>query len=178
MTQKDREKWDSKYLKKIGNLDPSTIVKDNYLRASKGTALDIACGNGRNSTLLAGQGFNVDAIDISTIATDYLSKNNPNINVLSQDLDIWKIPRNRYQLIVNIHFLERRLLPMIINGLLPGGLLIFEAFMSDQDSRYCLKPNELLHAFSSFRIVYYEEKETGNSERFDQIASLVGIKRK
>jgi hypothetical protein len=41
---------------------------------------------------------------------------------------------------------------------------------------YCLKQNELLRAFPSLRVVYYEEKKIDPSEKFDQVASLVAIK--
>ncbi len=178
MAQIDQEKWDSKYAKQLGRLEPSELVENYYSSAPQGEALDIACGTGRNSMFLGNHGFSVDAVDISTIATDHLAKNNSKINVLCHDLDTWKFPRNKYELIVNIHFLERRLFPMIIDGLKPGGLLIFESFMSENKDRFCLKPNELLDAFSSCRIVYYEEKETGNSDRFDHIARLVAIKQR
>jgi SAM-dependent methyltransferase len=138
--------------------------------------LDIASGNGRNSIFLAENGFIVDAVDISTVATKHLAGKNPNLNVICTDLDTWPIPHNRYQLIVNIRFLDRRLFPMIKDGLRPGGVLIFESFMDGEKDRYCLQPNELLRAFQSWRIIYYEEKKTAGSEKFDQIASLVAIK--
>ena len=176
MTDKDREKWDARYRKNLGGSEPSSILTKYCSLAPVGKALDIACGNGRNSTFLAGNGFEVDAVDISKVATDQLAGVNPNINVICTDLDTWKIPPNRYELIVNIRFLDRRLFPMIQDGLKPGGVLIFESFMDGEKDKYCLKKNELLRAFLSFRIVYYEEKKADHSEKFDQVASLVAIK--
>ena len=176
MTDKDREKWDSKYLKNPGGAAPSLILEKYWGLASCGNALDIACGNGRNSTFLAEKGFMVDAVDISTVATNHLAGRNPNINVICQDFDTWKIPQNRYALIVNIRFLDRLLFPMIQDGLRPGGVLIFESFLDGEKDKYCLKQNELLRTFQSFRIVYYEEKKSAHSEKFDQTASLVAIR--
>jgi tellurite methyltransferase len=176
MTIKDREKWDSRYLKGMGGSEPSSILTKFWSLASVGNALDIACGNGRNSIFLAEKGFVVDAVDISAVATNHLAGKNPNINVICTDLDTWKIPQNRYELIVNIRFSDRRLFPMIQDGLRPGGVLIFESFMDGEKDEYCLKQNELLRAFRSFRIVYYEEKKSDHSEKFDQTASLVAIK--
>ena len=176
MTIKDREKWDTRYRKNQGGSKPSPILTKYWSLAPVGKALDIACGNGRNSIFLAEMGFDVDAVDISKMATDQLAGINPNINVICTDLDTWEIPPNRYELIVNIRFLDRRLFPMIQNSLKPGGVLIFESFMDGEKDKYCLKKNELLRAFLSFRIVYYEEKKTEHSEKFDQIASLVAIK--
>jgi tellurite methyltransferase len=176
MTDEDREKWDTRYRKNPGGSEPSSIIAKYWSLASVGNALDIACGNGRNSIFLAEKGFGVDAVDISKVATDRLAGINPNIKVICTDLDTWEIPPNRYELIVNIRFLDRRLFPMIQNGLKPGGVLIFESFMDGEKDKYVLKKNELLRAFLSFRIVYYEEKKADHSEKFDQIASLVAIK--
>jgi len=65
---------------------------------------------------------------------------------------------------------------MIQDGLKPGGVLIVETFLNGETDRYCLKTNELLHAFQSLRVVHYEEKKTAPSETYDPIASLVAIK--
>lgn len=176
MTDKDRKRWNSRYLKDLGGTDPSPLLRQYWGLASCGNALDIACGNGRNSIFLAEKGFSVDAVDISTVAATHLAGKNPNINVLCADLDTWDIPQNRYELVANVRFLDRRLFPKIHNGLRTGGVLIFESFMDGKKDKYCLKQNELLRAFPSFRIVYYEEKKADLSEKFDQTASLVAIK--
>lgn len=174
--RKDQEKWDARYREHLGDPDPSSILKRYWGLAGRGKALDIACGNGRNSLFLAENGFDVDAVDISTVATDYLAGRNPTINVIHTDLDLWKIPENRYALIVNIRFLDRRLFPMMLQGLRPGGVLIVETFLAEKQNDYCLRPNELLDAFRSFRTVFYEEKKSNHSMKFDQIAALVAIK--
>lgn len=177
MTDKDREKWDSRYLKHLGGSDPSPILKNFFSLASCGTALDIACGNGRNSLFLAQKGFYVDAVDISTVAMNHLAGKNQRITAICQDMDTWNIPQNRYEIVVNFRFLDRRLFPMIQDGLKPGGVLVFESFMGGKNEEYCLKQNELLHAFLSFHIVYYEEKKAPYSDKFDQIICLVAIKK-
>lgn len=176
MTDNDQQKWDARYQKDLGGTEPSPVLMKYWGLASVGNALDIACGNGRNSIFLAQKGFFVDAVDISTVATKQLAGKNPNINVICTDLDTWNISPNRYDLVVNIRFLDRRLFPMILDGLKPGGVLIFESFLDGVKDAYCLKQNELLRSFLSFRVVYYEEKKIDPSEKFDQIASLVAIK--
>jgi hypothetical protein len=64
---------------------------------------------------------------------------------------------------------------MIKKGLKPGGVLIFESFI-DKKRDYCLESNELLLAFNSFRIVYYEEKKNDPSDKFDESVYMVAIK--
>jgi tellurite methyltransferase len=176
MVDKDREKWDARYRNNLAGAEPSAILKKYWSLSSCGKALDIACGNGRNSIFLAEKGYFVDAVDISTIAANHLEGRNSKINVICTDLDTWAIPQDRYELIVNIRFLDRRLFAMIHNGLRLGGVLIFESFMDGENDKYCLKQNELLRVFQSFRIVYYEEKETDHRKKFDQTASLVAIR--
>ena len=97
------------------------------------------------------------------------------INAICQDLDTWEIKQDHYQLIINIRFLDRRLFPMIEKGLKSGGVLIFESYV-DENRDYCLKPNELLHAFSSLHIVCYEERENEPSNRFKKSVYMVAKK--
>ncbi|MGW8193818.1 MAG: class I SAM-dependent methyltransferase [Desulforhopalus sp.] len=177
MAEKDRQKWDARYREDLGSFDPSAILKKYVHLASGGKALDIACGNGRNSLFLANQGFLVDAVDISTVATDQLADAHPYIHVICRDLDDWTIPRSVYELIVNIRFVDRRLFPMIKDGLRPGGVLIYESFIDETREQYCLRKNELLQIFQSFYIVYYEEKKSDHSDKFDQLGSLVAMKK-
>ena len=176
MTEEDRQKWDARYLARMGSMQPSAIIKKYWTLAPLGKALDIACGNGRNSVFLAARGFDVDAVDISTVATTRLLTQSPRISAIQADLDTWQIPRDRYTLIVNIRFLDRRLFPMIIAGLRPGGVLIVESFIDGHRSRYCLKPNELLRSFRSLHIVYYEELRSDPTEKSPQTAALAAIK--
>jgi len=177
MTDEDRIKWDAKYGEKSGGFDPSGIVDKYWHLASPGKALDIACGIGRNSIFLAENGFGVDAVDISTVATAHLAGRHSRVRVFCEDLDTWEIPGDQYDLIINIRFLDRNLFPMIQAGLKVGGVLIFESFLNGETDRYCLKTNELLQAFGNFRVVYYEEKKTPPGEKYDQMASLVAIKK-
>lgn len=176
MTQDDRKKWDARHQQSPGSVEPSSVLERFWRLAPRGRALDIACGNGRNSLFMAQKGFLVDAVDISPVATGRLAGKDPRISVICRDLDVWNIPACRYALIVNVRFLDRRLFPMIKAGLIPGGVLIVESFGGGQRDVYCLKPNELRHVFQSFQIVFYEETWADHSEKFDQIVSMVAIK--
>ena len=91
MTDQDRTKWDARYEKDLGDFEPSAIVKRYWHIAPRRRALDIACGNGRNSLFLADHGFSVDAVDISTVATTHLMGRHPGIRVICQDLDAYTI---------------------------------------------------------------------------------------
>ena len=176
MANKDREKWDLRYRKDSGQCIPSRVLQKYINHAPPGRALDIACGNGRNSIALVQRGFTVDAVDISEVATQNLADRALGINVKCQDIDDWVIPENSYELIINIRFLDRRLFSMIEKGLKPGGMLIFESFTGGVDKIFCLTPNELLHSFPSLHVLYYEEKPVEDPSKFEKSASIVAIK--
>ncbi|THB74684.1 MAG: methyltransferase domain-containing protein [Desulfobacteraceae bacterium] len=176
MTKSDKIKWNQRHATPTADMEPSRILKTYVHLAKKGRALDIACGQGRNAVYLAEQGFRVDAVDISGVALARLKDAHPELQTIHRDLDTWQIPQGRYNLIINIRFMDRRLFPGIIKGLTSKGILIFESFISDNDDPYCLKPNELLSAFRTLRILFYEEKDLPGSDHFNEQVSLVAVK--
>ncbi|MCM2284852.1 MAG: methyltransferase domain-containing protein [Desulfobacula sp.] len=176
MAEKDREKWDLRYQEDPGDLSPSPVVRRYICLAAGGKALDLACGTGRNSLFLAEKGFRVEAVDISRMAIDRVSGLHPGITARCLDLDTWEIPENEYELILNIRFLDRRLFPGITAGLKPGGVLIFESFTGEEEDRFCLTKNELLHAFSDLDRIHYDETKLEGEGRFKGTACFVGVK--
>lgn len=181
--KEDKDRWNRKYGAGDFPKSPSRIVQSFSRQALRGRALDIASGAGRNSLFLAELGYEVDALDISDAALSSL-KDLPNIMPLCVDLDTFDIPRNRYNLILNIRFLQRRLFPQIIEGLVDGGMLIFEAYLLDikpvsgkpHRREFMLRPNELIHAFLPLRILHYQETVAEDTEEGRPIASLVAVK--
>jgi SAM-dependent methyltransferase len=181
----DRLRWNEKYQQRDTQpRNPSKILTRFYQLAPPGRALDLAAGNGRNALFLAHRGYKVDAVDISEVALKQYARRHPNLNPICADLDTFDIAPSTYQLILNIRYLNRRLFPLIIEGLKPGGCLIFETFLESphaSDSQpscrdYLLRGNELLHAFLKLNIRYYAElKERSEKEPYDS-AALVALK--
>jgi len=115
------------------------------------------------------------------VAIEKLKTLHPNINPIHQDLKIYRPEKDRYDLIININFLERILFPYIKEALKKNGVLIFETFLEGSPSKntdFLLRKNELLHSFLSLEIVFYQEKEviTCKNEKACK-AYLVAIKR-
>lgn len=142
-------------------------------------ALDIACGNGRHSKILASLGFSVDSVDISQVALENLS-HIPNITPICADIDTFTITQ-KYDVILNSFFLDRRLFAPIINALNPNGIVLFETFI-DIDSSFIkhdksLYMGELEQVFSphnDFEILHshiYENTRTESAYR--HIAQLI-----
>ncbi len=181
----DRLKWNEKYRQKDYPAEPSGIVKE-FFGLSQGTAaLDIAAGSGRNALFLASQGFTVDAVDISEEGLALLAGRHCAVRTICADLDTFDIPAERYDLIVNILFLNRRLFPQIREGLRPGGLLIFETLIepprhagrSEHCRDYFLRENELLHSFLPLRILHYHEERDSGQDYARLSASLVAMRK-
>ena len=188
----DKEKWNEKYRQKKYSTAPSRIVRDYIELAPGKSALDIGAGNGRNSLFLAQHGFSVDAVDISDEGLKQFAGRHSNIHPICEDLDTFDIPGNRYDLIINVKYLNRRIFPYTKEGLRPGGLLIFETFLETgyvdgcaegcagcektTQRDYLLRENELLHAFLSLHILYYSEGPGGDDDE-PYLASLVAAKK-
>ncbi len=181
--QKDRTRWNQKYLKKEYPTEVSPVVARFFELAPKGRALDIAAGNGRNALFLARQGYKVDAVDISDEGLKELSGRHAHVHPVCADLDLFRIPKERYQLIIDINFLDRRLVPAICEGLKPGGVLIFETLRIGSQKEagpynkdHLLRQNELLHLFLSLKILFYEETQKIRKNHRDYMATLVAQK--
>lgn len=180
----DKLKWNDKHQNHPLPDSPSeTLTKYLYL-ASRGKALDLACGLGRNSRYLVEEGFEVDAVDISDYALSQL-EDVAGIHTQEINLREYQIPLNQYDLICNIFFNERRLTPYIKEGLKPGGILVFESFVEDsrftlnsfKNRDHYLRVNEILHVFIGMRIHYYEEKDVIRHDGSEaRMASLVAEK--
>ncbi len=74
MSDADRDKWDARYRQGSyrARTHPTELLAEWLPRLPRGRALDVACGAGRNALYLAEAGYEVDAIDISSVALDRL----------------------------------------------------------------------------------------------------------
>lgn len=177
----DRERWNIKHQTMPMPTNPSKIIEKYISYANVGQALDIACGTGRNTLFITKRGFVVDAVDVSDYALSQIPSS-PSIHTIHTDLEAFDFHPNKYDLICNINFLDRRIFPKIKDSLAPKGILIFETFIIAHGEQYCqpgnidyvLRQNELLHAFIGLDIVYYEEHDDINlrGEKV-KIASIV-----
>ncbi len=187
----DQKKWNKRFGRKEFALgrEPNPFLKRHLSLLSKGRALDIATGEGRNAVFLAQNGFEVDAVDISREglkkARKFAREKGVKVNALLVDLDRYQIEEDRYDLIANLYFLKRRLIPKIRKGLKKGGKVIFETYLLEhrtlaaggpRQAKYFLKPNELLRLFKGFRILFYREGIFREGGRRKAVASLIAEK--
>jgi SAM-dependent methyltransferase len=138
------------------------------LMAPGGTVLDVACGGGRHSRLLAAAGHGVEAVDRDAEALAGLASVR-GVSVRRADLEDgpWPYAGRRFDGIVVCNYLHRPLFPLLADALADGGVLIYETFMLGNERfgrpsnpDFLLRPNELYEAFGSqLQVVAFEQGE-------------------
>jgi len=149
--------------------EPAQFLVQNVELLPKGRVLDVAMGSGRNAIYLAGLGFDVEGIDMSSeainIALELARKAGVTIKTQVADLEgDYLVKKDAYELIMCFNYLQRLLIPQIKDGLRRGGMVVYETFIIDQaefgkpkNPDYLLKHNELLDIFRDFRCLRYRE---------------------
>ena len=174
----DRIKWNLRFGSQETYLGerPSPFLAreiERIKRLSPGkSALDIACGEGRNSIFLAQHGFRVTGLDISDagIARGLERARTCGVGVDFQrtDLDDFRII-GKFDLIINFNFLLRDLIAQEVGALTPGGLLLFDTILESpklletHKPDYFLRHGELRQLFETFEgeILFEEEVSVG-----------------
>lgn len=174
----DRIKWNERFDSEVSFLGehPSPFLAremEHILALVPGSrALDIACGEGRNSIFLARHGFRVVGLDISDVgiakAERLAEKEGLQIDFHRQDLDGWRIVEE-FDLIINFNFLLRPLIPEQVRALAPAGLLLFDTILESpkllatHNLDFFLRYGELEKIFGAFggEILFYEEDREG-----------------
>tara|TARA_A100000164_G_scaffold141055_1_gene125403 strand:- start:422 stop:1000 length:579 start_codon:yes stop_codon:yes gene_type:complete len=168
----DRKKWDQRYREgAYSRRDyPSEFLKQRLSQSKPGKALDLACGAGRNSIFLAQNGFCVDAVDVSSVGLERARERaellGVSVNWLNQDLlDQWKLPSERYSLIIMFRFVALDLLPVLPEILEVGGSLIIEEHLQWRDEivtgptneKFRVAPGELTRITDGLKVLYKYE---------------------
>ena len=129
-----------------------------------GAVLDLACGAGRHSRWLARLGFEVSAVDRDA---SLFADPPPGVALLQADLEDgpWPYPGVAFDGIVATNYLHRPLLPILVDALVPGGVLVYETFAQGNERfgkpsnpAFLLAPGELLEAVRGrLRVLAYED---------------------
>lgn len=187
-----RAKWDRLHAEASGSLpEPAGVLEANaHLLPPAGLALDLACGLGGNALFLAKRGFRVSAWDISPVAVARLSawaaELGLEIEAEACDVEAKAFPTAAFEVVVASRFLCRSLVPTLLDSLKPGGLLLYQTYVSAKPNPvgpsnpdFLLLENELPSLFADLRLVFYrEEARIGDLSRgLRDEAYFVGQKR-
>lgn len=170
MSDAERIRWNQRYREGSyrGRTHPTPFLALWLPELPRGRALDVACGSGRNAIYLADEGYEVDAVDISSEALARAREKpgggRPCLHWTEADLDDFVPAPSGYDLIVVARFVNRLLLPRLPGALKPGGALLYEHHIrtneqvdGPKDPEFRLAPGELRSRFHALDIRYYHE---------------------
>jgi len=186
-----KKKWNERYRAATGERQASRVLKENlHLLPGNGCALDLACGLGGNAILLAQQGLKVDAWDVADVPIAALQeialKRQLCIQAEVRDVEANPPVPETFDVIIVSYFLDRDIIPALIQALKPGGLIYYQTFtrqrVSDrgpQRAEFRLADQELLQLFSGLQVLFYREEGcVGDVQKgFRDEAMLIGRKK-
>lgn len=166
----NRRQWESRYRERSddGVRPPSQFLVEQCRQLPRGRALDVATGDGRHALYLARRGWAVDAIDFAYAGLACLvgiaRRDRLPVTALQADLEVFPLPRDHYDAIVNVRYLQRSLTEALKCALRPGGMIVFETFLRDQqrlghpkNPAFLLERGELADRFRDFEMLAYRE---------------------
>ena len=157
--------WDQKYRSgERGNEDsPTALLVEIANQLPAGTAIDLACGAGRNALYLAGRGWTVTAVDGSETAIELLqaraAARRLHVDPLVADLKspAFTIPPDAFDLVLIAYYLQRDLFPKIKRAVRPGGVVIAVAHIpepGEPQSEKRAAPGELRTFFAGWELLW------------------------
>jgi len=183
--ESDRERWDRKYTAREGpaHFRPEQFLIKNRHLLTGGRALDVACGLGGNAMYLASRGYQVDALDVSSVALSGARaeaiRRGTSVNWIQVDVARWSFPVRYYDLITVFFYLNRELMPRLALSLRAQGLLFqanhnqrFLETRPDFNPDYLLESDELQKwaLDAGLRVLHYADNAPGQAHSSQLIA--------
>ena len=161
---------------------PAPLLVEVLERTAPGTALDLACGTGRNSLWLADHGWRVTAVDGAPTSIDVLrgraSERGVVLDARVADLEKseYSIESSAWDLIVISYYLQRSLFEPAKRGVVPGGNLLAIVHITEPGelpTEHRLRPGELASYFQSWEILHHHEGTPNDREHRRSVAEIV-----
>lgn len=184
--QEWNERWEGR---KDLEEDPNPLLVQVVKSIQAGSALDLACGAGRNALYLSSNGWDVEAIDGSDVAINILReramKQGLAVDARVVDLDSgeFQIQPETFDLICIFFYLQRDLLATARKNLRPGGFLIAAIHMKDDspdlqpmNPAFLMKPGELRQEFDGWKIEHYLEGKSTDTNHKRRTAEIIAQK--
>lgn len=122
------------------------LIENADLWPRGGRVLDVACGRGRHSILMARAGFDVHAVDRNAEAIAELRElaDRLGLTIDAQQLDLETAPppdlgSARYDVVLGFNYLHRPLMPAIREAVKPGGRIFYETFTRQQAGAFAAR---------------------------------------
>jgi len=163
-----------------GTEAPSDWVRRWSTLAPPGSsALDVACGAGRHLRWMHQHGHPTVGVDRSADAVAACAAWGE-IHCADIEDGPWPFAGRQFGAVIVTNYLWRPLLPLLVDSVAPGGVLIYETFASGNETvgrparaDFLLQPGELLAASATLRTVAYEDGFVDAPARFVQRIAAV-----
>ncbi|EKA0986388.1 tellurite resistance methyltransferase TehB [Cronobacter sakazakii] len=188
MTVRDENYFTEKYGLTATHSDVVNAV--NYVEP--GRALDLGCGNGRNSLFLAARGFDVTAWDknpasIANLEHIAAAEGLNHLHIAVKDLNTLRFD-GEYDFILStvvMMFLERDTIPGLIDNMLrctaPGGYNLIVAAMDTDDYPctvgfpFAFREGELRRYYEGWELIKYNE-DVGQLHKTDASGNRIRLR--
>jgi len=168
-------------------ISPTSFLVRNFDHLPKGLALDVGMGDGRNALYLATRGFDVDGVDADRDAVararGAARKLGAPIRAITGNFEdgTYIIPIEAYNVIMVFNYLHRPLFKDIKDGVVPGGVVVYQTFTEDQakygpptNPAHLLKTGELREVFADWELLNYRDM-IGPARQTGRMRALAGI---
>ena len=97
----DAIEWDERYTAtdRLWSAEPNVFVADRLSDLEPGAGLDLASGEGRNAIWLAERGWEMTAVDFSSVAVERAQAHSTKVNFVVADVLTWE-PGESYDLVL------------------------------------------------------------------------------
>ncbi len=162
------ETWDERYASgKYSSAEPHKLLVEIADRIKKpAKALDLACGTGRNAIYLAEKGWQVTAVDNSSVAIEIAKQRAAekaveiNFRVADLEKGEFAIEVEAYDLICDFYYLQRDLFAPMKTGIRAGGIIISTIHIygdAEEAGEFTLREGELREFFRDSEILHCHE---------------------
>ena len=194
MSKADQAKWNERY--RAGafaeRTHPSALLEawvnrlPNGGGGSRGRALDLACGAGRNSLYLARHGFEVTGIDVSSEglkrAAASAEREGLEVAWMQHDLDDGMPVSGPFEAVCLFRYVNPALIQQLPGLLARNGILMVEEHLATNqpvagpsNPAFCVQPGELSRLLPGLDVLHQEEGIIADPDgRRVAIARLVG----
>lgn len=155
-----------------------------------GSVLDLACGTGRHALAAAGLGARVTALDRDPAKLETARREAQarqlEVTWIEADLEREWPALGTFDTVLVFNFLDRRLMPRILESVGAGGMLLLETFLEAQrafgwgpsSDAHLLRSGELAKLVAPLMVLHGREAiEAVDNARWSAVASVLALRK-
>jgi tellurite methyltransferase len=165
---------------------PTILLVETVEKLPAGTAIDLACGAGRNAVYLAERGWTVTGVDGSERAIELLKQRAAarGVRVQTRISDLtspdFSMPPDAFDLVLIAYYLQRDLFAKVKAAVRPGGVVIAIVHTPELGESWSEKraaPGELRAFFEGWDILWEYEGPSRDPAHKRPVAEIVAQRR-